>query len=314
MKQLWKSFFPDSLLFLALFLAVLTILLPRGNDSVLGEETNNGHLIEFTPVDEPVVALGAPIDNISAISFLVVDVDSGAVLLSRNENVSLAPASITKIMTALVSMDYYSKDQFLEVKNNYPIGRNMGLKQGEILTVFDLYLGLMVHSANDAAFVLADNYPGGVDKFIEAMNQKAADLGFSRTHFSNFDGEEDLDHYTTSLDIARLARLILENELLSTVIEVDSAVVRDINGTIEHRLETTNELLGVIPEIKGMKTGWTNQAGECFVSYFQIEDGSKTRRLITVILGSNDRFGETKVLLDWVRQNVSWASVAKPLN
>ncbi len=313
MKWLLKLFSSRSLLILFIILAVLVVLLPRQENSVLGELTSDS-MIEFTPIDEPVVSQEPLSKNLSAKSFLVVDVDSGAVLLSQNETVSLAPASITKIMTALVSMDYYSKDQLLRVKSEYLVGRNMGLRQGEVLTVFDLYLGLMVHSANDAAFVLADNYPGGVDKFIEAMNQKAADLGFSRTHFSNFDGEEDLDHYATALDIGRLARLVLENELLSTIIEVDKAVVWDIDGVFEHQLETTNKLLGVVPEIRGMKTGWTNQAGECFVSYFQLEDGDKARRLITVILGSNDRFGETRILLDWVKKNVFWTSITEPFS
>ncbi len=314
MKRFLKMFSSNRFLFLALFLVILMFFLSGKDRSVLREVITDEYLIEFAPVDQPIVDPEASIVNLSARSFLIVDVDSGAILLSQNENVSLAPASITKIMTALVSMDYYSKDQLLEVKREYLVGRNMGLQEGEKLTVFDLYLGLMVHSANDAAFVLADNYPGGVEKFIEAMNQKAIDLGFSRTHFSNFDGEEDLDHYATALDIARLSRLLLENELLSTIIEVDSAVVRDISGTIEHKLETTNQLLGVIPEIKGLKTGWTNQAGECFVSYFQFQDLEKTRGLIAVILGSNDRFSETKILLDWVKKNVSWTLVAEPLN
>jgi len=314
MKRLLKVFPSNSLSVLAFFLVILMLFFSGKDRSVLGEATDDSHLIEFAPVDQPIVDPGASIVNLSARSFLVVDVDSGTVLLSLNENVSLAPASITKIMTGLVSVDYYSKDQLLEVKRDYSIGRNMGLQEGEKLTVFDLYLGLMVHSANDAAFVLADNYPGGVEGFIEAMNQKAIGLGFSRTHFSNFDGEEDLDHYATALDIARLARLLLEDDLLSTIIEVDKAVVRDVSGTIEHKLETTNELLGVVPEIKGLKTGWTNQAGECFVSSLQFQDGEETRRLITVILGSNDRFGETKILLDWVKENVFWNSVAEPLN
>jgi D-alanyl-D-alanine carboxypeptidase len=189
----------------------------------------------------------------------------------------------------------------------------MGLKKGEKLTVFDLYLGLLVHSANDAAFVLADNYPGGVVGFIEAMNNKASLLGLYRTHFVNFDGEEDLNHFTTALDIARLSRILLKNELFSTIVELDSAVVRSIDGAIEHRLETTNQLLGVVPEIKGLKTGWTDQAGECFVSYLQLEKDGKTRRLVTVVLASTDRFGETENLLDWVKKSVFWRSVAKPL-
>jgi serine-type D-Ala-D-Ala carboxypeptidase (penicillin-binding protein 5/6) len=284
---------------------------PEKNRLVLGETTDN--FFNFQPIDQPVVE-NDKIDDLSALSYVVVDIDSGSVLLSKNENVSLPPASVTKIMTALVAADYYSKKDVVEVKSDYPIGRNMGLKKGEQFTVFDLYLGLLVHSANDAAFVLADNYPGGVDSFIEAMNNKASLLGLSRTHFTNFAGEEDLDHFTTALDIAKLSRLFLKNELFSTIVELDSAVVRSVDGIGEHQLETTNQLLGVVPEIKGLKTGWTNQAGECFVSYFQLEEEGKTRRLVAVILASNDRFGETKRLLEWVKNNVFWRSVADPLS
>lgn len=243
---------------------------------------------------------------VSAKSFLILDEDSGEILVSKDEDVALPPASLTKIITALVSLDYYSLDQVIVVDKVYPIGRNMGLVEGEKLKVVDLMQGLLIHSANDAAYVLAKNYPGGTEKFIEAMNLKAEALGLRRTRFVNFDGEEDDGHYSTAFELAQMARLLIGNDFMAETVQKTGAVVTDQEGKNSHKLETTNELLGVIPEIRGLKTGWTEQAGECFIAYFELEKDGGKRGIITAVLGSSDRFGETEKMVAWVKRNISW--------
>ena len=263
--------------------------------------------ISFSPAAMPLVDPESLPLRLSAKSFLVLDVDSGSLLVSDNENRALAPASLTKVITALVALDSYSLDEVLTVDFAYPVGRNMGLLPGEKIKVYDLLLGLMIHSANDAAYVLAKNHPQGIKGFIKAMNLKAKDLGFVRTHLVNFDGEEDDDHYTTAFELAQLSRFLIKNDFLSQIVQEREVVVSDISGKIQHKLETTNELLGVIPGAKGLKTGWTSQAGECFIGLFEIKDkNGREKTIMTVVLGSNDRFGETSKLVSWVKRNVFW--------
>ncbi len=236
--------------------------------------------------------------QLTAKSILVMDEKSGTVLLAKNPQQRLLPASITKIMTALVALDKFPLNQTVTVPRAYPVGRNMELKAGEQLTVENLIYGLLIHSANDAGFVLASQSPD----FIEAMNEKAKTIGLKGSHFVNFDGEEDLNHYSTAYDLAQIARLALKSEIFRKAILVRTMTITDLSGKILHRLETTNELLGKVPEVMGLKTGWTQRAGECFVGYFELGGHG----LITVILASKDRFGETVKLLDWAKRELIW--------
>ncbi|MFH1601948.1 MAG: serine hydrolase [Candidatus Shapirobacteria bacterium] len=245
-------------------------------------------------------------DNLTARSWMVLDLQSGQVLTAKDPNIAFAPASLTKIATALVALDYYDLDKVLEVKERYWVGRHMGLLRGERIKVIDLLFGLLVHSANDAAYNLASNYSGGVSAFVEKMNLWVKEKGLERTHFANFDGEEDENHYSTAADLAKLARIFLQNPLLAQIVDLEEKVVSDISGSHRHYLQTTNELLGQSGEIRGLKTGWTEQAGECFVGLFEIEESGQAHPVLTVVLGSNDRFGETLTLLNWAKESISW--------
>lgn len=263
--------------------------------------------IEFSPASEPVVKSKFS-ENLTARSWLVLDLESGTLLAGENFYTALPPASLTKIVTALVILDHFSLDQVLTVDKEYLVGKTMGLVAGEKIKAIDLFTGLLVHSANDAAWVFANSYPEGEKAFIEEMNHYARARGLTRTHFVNFDGEEDDNHYSTAYDLGQLARIMLEEPLVRELIQIRKKTVSGLNGRLSHELETTNQLLDLIPEARGLKTGWTQQAGECFVGYFEIDvpSDSRSRDLITVLMGSGDRFNETLKILNWVKSSVVW--------
>jgi len=268
--------------------------------------------INFVSKPQPIVKERFE-EKLSAKSWLVMDVESGTLLSGENFYVSFHPASLTKIVTALVALEHFSPDQVLTVRQNYSVGRVMGLATGEKIKVIDLMSGLLIHSANDAGYVLADSYSGGTIAFIKRMNDFVKERGLTRTHFDNFSGENDLSHYSTAYDLAQLARIFLKEPLIKELIQLRKEVVAGVDGDLIHQLETTNQLLGTVSEARGLKTGWTDQAKECFIGYFVIQplDGiekqsGEEREIITVVMGSDDRFGETMEVLNWVKESVVW--------
>ncbi|MBM3282813.1 D-alanyl-D-alanine carboxypeptidase [Candidatus Gottesmanbacteria bacterium] len=235
-------------------------------------------------------------------SVLIQDLASGVILYAKNENERFLLASTTKIITALVALDYYQLEDVLTVKTVMNTGRNMGLVKGEQLTFESLLYGTLVHSANDAAYTLAENYPGGINNFIETMNKKAASLYLLNTHFTNPVGFDDENQYTTASDLAKLAKVSLNDKTLAKIVGTRNITVSDISYTYFHPLINVNELLGRIPGVAGVKTGFTQNAGEILVSNVKKNDKS----VIFVVLRSKDRFGETAALIDWVFGNFFW--------
>ncbi len=253
----------------------------------------------------PVLASTTDFPILTAQSVIAVDLDSGVTLYEKNPDNKLLPASTTKIMTALVALDHYPKEYVLEVGNVSVIGQKMGLISGEKITVENLLYGLLVFSANDAAEVLAASYPGGRQLFIEAMNLKAQELYLTKTHFENPTGLDSANHYSTARDMVRLAEVAMRDPFFAQIVATSEKTVTSVDGQFVHRLRNINELLRTVEGVKGVKTGWTANARENLVTYIK-RDG---RSILIGILGSQDRFGETKELIDWVFENYSWESV-----
>ena len=250
------------------------------------------------------VSDGTPAPALSARGIVVQDAGSKAILLAKNADTLLLPASTTKIMTALVSLDYWSDlDTVIEVKNeDRAIGQTIDLQRGERLTVGSLLKGLLVHSGNDAALALADNYSGGYSDFVSAMNAKARSLHLDHTVYKNPSGVEQYGHLTTPRDLATLASVAMASPIIAEIVGTKYTLITDVSGETLHPLESTNELLGVIPGLTGLKTGWTTGAGECLVSYIE-RDG---HAVVVVVLGSLDRFLDTTKLVDWVYLHHNW--------
>ncbi|HKZ35183.1 MAG TPA: D-alanyl-D-alanine carboxypeptidase family protein [Patescibacteria group bacterium] len=255
--------------------------------------------------DYPVNVSGVSAPNLSAQSAIVVDVGSKTIMMAKNPDLELLPASTTKIMTGLIALEAYRLDEVLTASVSAE-GQVLGLKLGEKMTVENLLYGMLVASGNDAAQVLADNYPGGAKAFVAAMNQKAKALGLKDTQFTNPTGLDEAGHHTSVHDLSLLSATAMTNPVFTKIVATPKISVTDITGEKEYELLTINDLLGQVEGLVGVKTGWTELAGECLVTY--VKRGE--RAIITVVLGSNDRFGESKTLIDWAFANFNWEGVA----
>ena len=241
----------------------------------------------------------API--LTATGIYIADLNTGVVLYEKNANTRLLPASLTKIMTALVAMDYFDNDTVLQVKNGQSVnGNTVKLIKGDKLTATDLLYALLVPSGNDAAVTLAENYPGGYQAFINRMNSKVTQMGLINTHFSNVSGVESTNHFTSAYDITMLAKAALARPQFSSIVSTQKITVKSLKGNL-YPLETTNTLLGQ-DGIFGVKTGWTPSAGECLVILAEKDN----HPVIITVLNSKDRFGEAQALFKWVFENYSW--------
>lgn len=266
-----------------------------------------------TPAAYPVNFTGKRPPFLTAHSVLVLDQDSAVVLYQKNARGKLLPASTVKMMTALVVLSHYQLNEVLTVGKANWEGQDMELQEGERISVRALLYGLLVGSANDAAQVLAQSYPGGQQAFVVAMNKKTEELNLFDTYFANPTGLDTDEQgnllpnhsFTTTLDLARLTIQALSNPVFAQIVATSQIVVSDVTGKITHRLFNINQLLGRIEGIKGVKTGWTEEAGECLVSFVE-RDG---KRIVAVVLGSEDRFGETARLIKWVFANYEWERI-----
>jgi D-alanyl-D-alanine carboxypeptidase len=240
--------------------------------------------------------------NFTSLAVIATDLDSGAVIYQKNADSKLLPASTTKIVTALVAMDYYPLDEILTVSDFSVEGQKMRLIPGEEITVKNLIYGLLVYSANDAAEVLARNYPGGKESFVTAMNLKVQEIGLENTFFENPTGLDGYSQFTTARDLAGIANVAIQNSFFKEVVATKEITVGSSDGKYIHKMTNINKLLGEIDGVMGIKTGWTENARENLVTYIKRDD----RHIVTVVLGSQDRFGETKSLIDWLFANYSW--------
>lgn len=243
-----------------------------------------------------------PLPEISAVHVFIMDRESKMVLYANNADDRIYPASTTKMMTALVASDYYSLDDQLEVTRSYPDGVDIGLQPGEKVTVENLLYAALIQSANDAAEVLAENYSGGRAGFISAMNQKAGELNLRHTYFLNPTGLDQTGHYSSASDLARLADYLMNDPYLQRIVSTENAVVTSVDLSSVHPITNVNQLLGKIPGVMGVKTGFTDLAGESLVTLVD-RDGHE---VIISLLGSTSRFTDTAGLIEWVYANFSW--------
>lgn len=304
-----------------LMLGISLFTLPSQNQSVAQASFKPMPLrsLEFelpSPAPYPLktTALEAPV--LTATGAAVLDRKSGVFLFTKNPDLRLLPASTVKIMTALLSLEQFSPLEVLMVPQVNDEGQNMGLVKGELITVEALLYGLLVSSANDAAEVLSRNYPGGQEKFVAAMNEKAQHLSLKNTFFANSTGLDNGDEaagekrsFSSVRDLAWLTDLSLENETFQKIVATRRVTLRDPQQKFFHPLSNLNELLWTMPEVRGVKTGWTEAARECLVT-FVVKDG---RELVVVVLGSEDRFGESRRLINWIFANFDWGSVPDPV-
>lgn len=241
--------------------------------------------------------------EITAQGVYVVDLPSFTPILQRNKDQKFLPASTTKVITALVAYDIYKPEQEITIKKVLGEGQVMGLIEGENITVENLIYGILVHSGNDAAYALADNY--GFDRFISLMNEKAESLSMKNTHFENPAGLDNGNQYSTPLDLALAARELLKNQYLAKIASTKEITISDTDFKYFHRLSNVNQLLGEIAGIGGLKTGYTEEAGENLISFYK----KNGHQFIIVIVKSLDRFQDTRNIVNWIEENVSYINL-----
>ena len=223
--------------------------------------------------------------SINSRSCIVFDRNSHMILYGKNENSQVKMASTTKIMTAIVIIENGNLKDTVEVSKKAAStgGSRLGLKAGDKITVHDLLYGLMLVSGNDAAVCLAEHIGEDIQGFADLMNKKAYELGLTNTHYESPHGLDSDGHYTTAYELAVLSDYALKNETFSRIVGTKNYTV-SING-YSKSLSNTNELLGNLNGVYGVKTGFTNGANRCLVTACKRNDMD----IICVVLGADTK-------------------------
>ncbi|MDD5622031.1 MAG: D-alanyl-D-alanine carboxypeptidase [Actinomycetota bacterium] len=248
--------------------------------------------------------------NISAKAAVVVNYDTGDILWEKNSSALLYPASITKILSSIVAIEKIDNMEEITKISRNASGRNHSafkFKTGDSMTLLDLLKASLICSHNNAIIALAEYVSGNVEDFVELMNMKAEEIGAENTYFQNVNGLDDNFpyHKTTAADIAKIASYCMKNELFSKIVDTREDVIR--KNKEEIKITNTNTLLSH-DYIKGIKTGYTINAGFCLVIYSEKEN----LRLITVTMDSaslEERDKDTLKLLDWAYNNLEYVKI-----
>ncbi len=231
---------------------------------------------------------------LAASSYLLM-IDGKTVWAHRPER-RLAPASLTKIMTALLVMEREPLDRVVTVSSGAAAesGARIGLRRGDRMTVGSLLAATLIYSANDACRALADHAGGDRERFVALMNARAAKLGLNGTHFSNPCGHDQPRHYSTASDLAVLAEAALGNRTFRELASRRQQQIRTADGMRRFDLRNKNHLLGRYPGIAGVKTGYTLHAGGCLIALAEREGTS----VLLVLLHARDRWHDAASMLD----------------
>ncbi len=244
-------------------------------------------------------------EQVSALSYVALDLDSGSILVEKNKDQQLYPASTVKIMTALVAKDNYDLDCEVTVtKEAFTTGQTMGLQYKEKIKIRNLLAGLLINSGNDAAFTLASYHNFGYQGFIQEMNQKARDLGMSQTNYLNPSGLDEINQFSTAWDLAIVSQELLKDPELSLLVATQSMEISNSDQSIIHSLHNTNYLLNN-KNFHGVKTGTTPLAGQVLISLTEI----KEHPVLIVIMKSQDRYADTENIVDWISNNYDWEKI-----
>lgn len=302
-----KYYFISIALIVLSALAVLTIPeLFNQTDVVINSvqiPQNNSAVAGIEKVNLPPVGKNIPIPVLSARAIFIKDLTTSTTFFQKDANRSLPIASTTKVMTALVASEYFQANSPLIVNDAVTVGgTKVGLSKGEQLSFRSLLYGMLLNSGNDAAFAIAENYPGGVLGFVSAMNKKIKQMGLSATNFDNPAGFDSSNHYSSASDLARITEEALKNPQLTRIFATKDTSIDSLDKKYTHQLHNLNKLLSQVSGVMGVKTGFTEGAKENLVTLVERDK----HRVLIVLLGSEDRFGESTKLIDWVFDNFQW--------
>ena len=248
---------------------------------------------------QPVMAAIPALPTVEGEAIILIDADTGQVLGAKNPDVKLPMASTTKIMTALIALEKGSLDDTITLSEEAALqeGSSMYTSPGESYSLEEMLYGLMLNSGNDAAWALAEHIGGSVSSFVEAMNERARELGAVHTHFANPSGLPDPQHYSTARDLALIAKAAMEREDFRRIVSTKARNVPWPVKDTDKLLINHNRLLWRYEGADGIKTGYTNEARQCLVASATRGD----QRLIAVVLKSegNSVWTDAEQLCDW---------------
>lgn len=239
---------------------------------------------------------------ITARNAALLDVASGRLLYARAADEQVAPASLTKMMTALVALELGQPEQRITASSHvYVEPVVIGLDAGETMRLEDLLYGLLLTSGNDAAVAIAEGLAGSVSRFAAAMNRKAAELGLHNTHFQNPHGLDEPGHYSTARDVARITAALMQQPLLARIV---GTRVHTVPGPPLYQFRNSNPLLGTVAGVDGGKTGFTDLAGRCLA--VTAERGG--HRVVAVVLHSQNPAQDAQALLEFAYGSFEWTT------
>lgn len=298
-------------MFKKIYYTIIIITLIMSSNSIVFADDENEEITQ----EDYVQVINQTKDEPTLNSRIAVAYDrkSGEVIWGKDENKRTAMASTTKIMTAIVTLENCDLTQTVTIskKSAGTGGSRLGLKVDDKITMNDLLYGLMLKSGNDAAVAIAETVGGSVEGFAELMNEKAKELKLENTHYVTPHGLDDPEHYTTAVELAKLADYALQNETFAKIVNTKNYTVT-ING-YPKSISNTNELLGYLEGVNGVKTGFTNNAGRCLVTSVN-RNGFE---IITVILQADTkkfRTADSIKLIEYIYKNYEPVNIKEIVN
>lgn len=282
--------FKKTKLFKILFILILILnfFIP-----IIHADDLNETIEDYNKINDEVIKTTAKpisIPNINSRAAIVIDRKSNTILFGKNENSKRKMASTTKIMTCLIVIEQCNLEDSIEISKESAStgGSRLGLKTNDKITIKDLLYGLMLCSGNDAAVALAEHVGGNIQNFSILMNNKAKELELKNTNFETPHGLDSENHYTTAYELAILTNYALNNPIFAKIVNTKSCTIT-ING-YPKTITNTNELLGNLNGVYGVKTGFTNGANRCLVTACKRNDLD----IICVVLGADTKKFRTK--------------------
>ena len=301
----YTAAFPECAFLLALLLsmtachndgkAVTVALTP---EQELLAEINNIDSVTFQTIINPDSVEGFDkLSTLSAEAWMLIDDSTGMVISQKYANEPQYMASLTKMMTCLLALENGNMADTVEITKDVFISRNSRVRLGERYLLGNLIYEMMLQSDNDAAYAIAKHLAGDTLKFCEIMNEKAAYIGMSNTHFANPNGMPSNNNYSTACDLIRLARYSMRDSAFATVVGTAYKDVPLVDGR-HMACYNTNVLLNKYQGCIGIKTGFTRQAGNCLASA-ATRDGITLYLILLNSRSRSSRFNESVILLDY---------------
>jgi len=257
-------------------------------------------MLFYSYIAVPAVPAEANQLNINARAAILMDAETGQVYFAKDADKSRSPASLTKLMTAILALENGKLDDVVTVTERAAsvyVGSTIGLQKGNRMTLENLLKAALVTSANDSTVAIAEHVGGSHESFVYQMNRKAILLGAKDTRFANTNGYFDPHHYSTAYDLGLITRYALQKPYINKLVSTRETLVSWVEPKKEREVNNTNRLLreDEVEGIDGVKTGSTARAGNCLIASATRGD----KRLIAVVLHAGNRYREAAKLLEY---------------